>query len=110
MLVIKGILHILALLPLWLLHALAVPLAFVLRFVPWRGHAIVRTNLALCFPEIDEKKRARLYRRHLTEMARLVLESDAVWFWPAGRVKRIERSVDGREGLHRADAANRDVV
>src|SRR5690625_7718147 len=95
MLVINGILHILALLPLWLLHALAVPLALVLRFMAWRGHVIVRTNLALCFPELDEKKRARLYRRHRTEMARLVLESGAVWCSTAERLKRHVRSDEG---------------
>jgi len=110
MLVIKGILHILALLPLWLLHALAVPLALVLRFMPWRGHVIVRTNLALCFPELDEKKRARLYRRHLTEMARLVLESGAVWFWPAERLKRHVRSVEGWDELERAAAEKHGVL
>src|SRR5690625_7891957 len=105
MLVINGILHILALLPLWLLHALAVPLALVLRFMPWRGHVIVRTNLALCFPELDEKKRARLYRRHLTEMARRVLESGAGWFGPAERWRRQVRSVEGWGELGRAGAA-----
>src|SRR5690625_4427058 len=110
MLVIKGILHILALLPLWLLPALAVLLALVLRFMPWRVHVIDRTNLALCFPKLDEKKRARLYRRHLTEMARLVLESGAVWFWPAERLKRHVRSAEGWDELERAAAEKHGVL
>lgn len=90
-----ALLHLLSWLPLRLLHGLAVPLAWIARLLPWRGHAVVRSNLALCFPDMDQAKRERLYRRHLVEMMRLVLESGAVWFWPRDRLQRHVRRVDG---------------
>src|SRR5699024_11620298 len=76
----------------------------------WHEHVMLRTNHALIFPDLDEKNRARLYRRHLTEMARLVLESGAVWFWPAERLKRHVRSVEGWDELERAAAEKHGVL
>src|SRR5699024_1419320 len=105
-----ALLHLLSWLPLRLLHALAVPLAWLMRFLPWRGHAVVRTNLKLCFPELDEAARERLYRRHLVEMMRLVLESGAVWYWSRARLQRHVRQVDGWAQVERAAARGKGVL
>ncbi|WP_376693639.1 lysophospholipid acyltransferase family protein [Wenzhouxiangella sp. EGI_FJ10409] len=105
-----SLLRLLSWLPLGLLHRLAVPLAWVARFMPWRGHAVIRTNLAMCFPELDESGRERLYRRHLVEMMRLVLESGAVWYWPAGRLERHVVQVDGWESVARAARQGKGIL
>ncbi len=90
-----ALLRLLAWLPLPLLYRLGWVLGWLLRFIPWRGHAIVRTNLALCFPELDRHQREQIYRQHLVETARLVLETGAVSFWSAKHIDRHIRSVEG---------------
>ena len=89
------LLRLLALLPLRLLHAIAVPTGWLAWWIPWRKHAVIDTNLKLCFPELDVSRRRRLHRKHLVEMMRLVLESGAVWYWPEKRLLRHVISVEG---------------
>lgn len=104
------LLRLLSWLPLRLLHGLAVPLAWLARWMPWRGHAVARTNLAICFPDMSEREREQLYREHLREMMRLVLESGAVWFWSGQRLQRHVRQVDGWENVARAADSGRGVL
>lgn len=105
-----ALLRLLSWLPLPFLHRLAVPLAWLARSMPWRGHAVVRTNLAICFPELAQRDREALYRRHLVEMMRLVLESGAVWYWPGERLERHVPQVDGWEHVDRAKRRGRGVL
>lgn len=100
----------LSLLPLPLLHWLAVPLGRLCRWLPWRGHGVIETNLRLCFPELEEKKRRRLHRQHLVEMMRLVLESGAVWYWPRRRLDRHVQQVDGWGAVEAAIEQGRGVL
>ena len=89
------LLRLLALLPLRILHAIAVPIGWLAWWAPWRKHAVIDTNLKLCFPDLDERSRQKLHREHLVEMIRLVLESGAVWYWPEKRLLRHVVSVEG---------------
>jgi KDO2-lipid IV(A) lauroyltransferase len=107
---ILALLRLLSWLPLRLLHALAVPLAWMVCWMPWRGHAVVETNLTICFPELDSAQRKRLHRRHLTDMLRLVLESGAVWCWQSERLTQHVRQVDGWESVIRAAQKGRGVL
>lgn len=104
------LLRILSWLPLRPLHALAVPLAWGMQFMPWRGHAVIRRNLELCFPELDEHERNALYRRHLLETMRLVLESGAISYWSAERLERHVPRVEGWEATRELIDSARGVI
>jgi KDO2-lipid IV(A) lauroyltransferase len=105
-----ALLRLLSWLPLPLLYRLAVPMAWIARRIPWRGHAIVRTNLALCFPDADAAEREAIYRQHLVEMMRVVLESGAIWYWPAERLEANVRQVEGWDAITEAAAHGRGVL
>lgn len=105
-----ALLRLLSWMPLRLLDALAVPMAFCMRFMPWRGHAIVRKNLELCFPDLDDHQRKALYRHHLIETMRLVLESGAISYWSAERLKRHVPVVEGWEATHELIDGERGVI
>jgi Kdo2-lipid IVA lauroyltransferase/acyltransferase len=96
-------------LPLRWLHTLAVPLSWLLYWLPWNKHRVIRTNLDLCFPELNEPERRALHRRHLVELFRLILEAGAIWHWSA---ERIEAHVElaGWEAVAKAAAADRGVM
>ena len=75
-------------LALWLLHflplGLLAPLGqalgmFAYVFVPKRRR-IARTNLRLCFPELNTSAREQLLRRHFRAFGRAILESGIAWW------------------------------
>ena len=70
---------------------------------------IVRTNLALCFPERSEQQREALLRRHFQLLAQSVVDRGLLWF---GKRKRIEDtiSIDGLEHLQALLDAERPII
>lgn len=105
-----ALLRFLSWMPLRLLHAVAVPMAWCMRFLPWRGHDVVRRNLELCFPELSDAERDALYRRHLVETLRLVLESGAISYWSAERLKRHVPTIEGWEATRELIDSERGVI
>lgn len=81
----------LGLLPQGSLNALARLLGRLAYRLPWHKNVIIRCNLDLCFPELDEPGRRALHRHYLYEQFRLIFEAPVLWHWPAERIlERIE--------------------
>ncbi len=74
-----------------------------------RRRHIVRTNLALCFPELDERARVDLMRRHFMAFGRALFSALAVG---AGSRARLYRTVtvEGRRHYDEALAKGRGVI
>jgi Kdo2-lipid IVA lauroyltransferase/acyltransferase len=92
----------LGILALWLLHflplGLLAPLGQALGmlayvFVPKRRR-IARTNLRLCFPELNASAREQLLRRHFRAFGRAILESGIAWWGTPERLRHAVRLVD----------------
>ncbi len=98
-----GLIRLLSWLPLSLLHALAWPMGRVLYWLPWKKHAVIQTNLGLCFPELNAAQRRRLHRAYLVEQLRLVLEAGAVFHWSRERIARHVEVTGWDEVLAQAD-------
>lgn len=104
-----------ALLLLWLIHflplRLQVPLGrgiglLIYALVKERRH-VTLTNLRLCFPDWDERRRARLARRHFQAFGRGVVEHGILWWSSKARVQRLVR-IEGLE--HYQAVANGPVI
>jgi Kdo2-lipid IVA lauroyltransferase/acyltransferase len=100
----RALIRLLSLLPLWLLHGLAVPLGWLINRVPSRRRTVIDTNIGLAFPELSKCEKRRLRQQNLIEMTRLVLESGAVWYWSK---KRILAHVPEVSGWEHVEAAQR---
>ncbi len=72
--------------------------------------AIADLNLRLCFPELAEVDRRRLVRRVLAENGATVLEMLSIWRWPAERLRRLEREVEGMDLFERAMSRGRGTL
>lgn len=93
-----GILRLLALLPLRALRAPGTALGLLIyRLFRSRRH-IANTNIALCFPELDETARRRLTRDHFAALGRSILATGYNWFAPGPKLDRLFR-LEGREHL-----------
>lgn len=107
----------LAVLLLWLLHGLPLPLLAaigrglgrVLFWLAGRRRHVVEVNLSLCFPELDDTQRRRLARAHFQVLARSVLERGMLWWSRPERLQRLIR-VEGAETIRELLDAGRPVM
>lgn len=102
--------RVLGWLPLRLIHALAVPLAGLLGWLPWGKHAVVRRNLATCFPEYSVTERRKLERQQRVELLRLAGELGALAHWKPARLDRHIEIQHGWQDVEQAIAAGRGVL
>ena len=103
-------LKVIAWLPLPLLHALAHPLGWLLYGLQTKQRYYAETNLALCFPELDEGQRRRLARRTLIETVKVVLEYPLLCLGRTSRIKNLVREVSGESLLKEALVQYRGVI
>lgn len=74
-----------------------------------RRHIAAR-NLALCFPELDERQRAALLAANLRDSGRMLVEFSLAWFGSEAKIAAIPCRVDGLEHLEQARAQGRGVL
>jgi Kdo2-lipid IVA lauroyltransferase/acyltransferase len=100
--VIILLLRIFALLP----FSVARKVGRLLGRLSWMGNTrmaqTTRTNLKLCFPDLDEDARNRLAKNSLQHTFQAILETGAIWLWPASRTLNLVLAVEGLELLQEA--------
>lgn len=107
---IKLVLHFGALLPLAVLHFLAVLVGWGFYLVPNRQRRVARINLRICLPELSARERNVLLRRSLVETAKTFMESPKMLLASPQSVMGLIRSVSGLELLQEAIAAGKGVI
>ena len=108
--IIKGLLHIFAAIPLPLSHALGTLTGLILGILPGRTRAVTQANIALCFPGLGPAERRRLVRTSLRETGKTALETGALWLRPADRVLGLIRAVDGLEHVATAQEGGKGII
>jgi Kdo2-lipid IVA lauroyltransferase/acyltransferase len=83
-------------LPLGVLALLGRGLGLLLYAAAIERRRVGRINLRLCFPDMSERERRRLLRRHFQAFGRAVLERAIVWWAPKDRILRLVR-IEGIE-------------
>ena len=74
-----------------------------------RRRHIVMVNLALCFPELEEKARERLARDYFRRLAQSSLDYGMLWWGSGARLDR-KVSIEGMTHLLRCREAGRPVI
>jgi KDO2-lipid IV(A) lauroyltransferase len=75
-----------------------------------RVRGSLRTNLELCFPELDPAARRDLARRSVAQGVAAMLELGPLWRWDRERVLGLVREFRGREHWDAARSAGRGIV
>jgi Kdo2-lipid IVA lauroyltransferase/acyltransferase len=104
-----GLVALISVLPRPLLRGLARGLAALMWRLGRRGRHIAAVNLALCFPELDERARERLLREHFRVTAQCFLDYGMLWFRGARVHERRIRLV-GEEHYRACREAGRPVI
>ncbi len=104
-----GVLHLLGWLPFPVTYALSALLGeLFFLIVPARRH-VTLVNLRLCIPELSERERRRIARRHFRLLVCSLLSIGTIWWSKESRLRRIVR-VKGIEHLDRAQADGHGVI
>ena len=108
---LRGLLRLVALLPLALAQAIGVGIGWLLWRIPNGPRQVAERNLAACLPEWSAAERARLLRRNLMETGKGFMELGALWRWPGARVLALVQGVvAGEEALAAAVRAGRGAI
>jgi KDO2-lipid IV(A) lauroyltransferase len=92
------VLWLLRLLPLPLLAAIGNGFGALLYALGRERRRVCLTNLARCLPQLSERERKALARRHFKAFARTFLERAILWWAPPERLRRLVR-IEGMEHL-----------
>jgi KDO2-lipid IV(A) lauroyltransferase len=104
-----GFLRLLAILPLPLLRSLGAGLGELVHALVASRRRIVRINLRLCFPELDERTRRKLARAHFRALGMGFMEMLAAWFASDRSLRRLTE-FEGLEHVRAAAADGRGVL
>lgn len=108
--VITGLIHVLALLPLPLLHAIGKLLGLLFFLLPNRHRAISARNLQLCFPQLSPWSRLQLLRRTLEESGKTIMEVPLLWCASQRRIMGLIKGRSGEALVHQAMAAGKGMI
>lgn len=107
---LKLSLRFFSLLPLRVAHALGALIGGWAGLSSNKLRRITRINVGLCFPEWDERDRARLVRRSLVETGKTFTETGALWLWNERRVLSLVTQVSGEHLVKNALAQGRGMI
>lgn len=109
---ITGLLHITALLPLRMAHAIGAVIGWLLWQIPRNTpRRVAERNLALSFPESSTAERAALLRSTLQETGKTLLELGPLWLWRGEQVlSLVQNVVVGEEALAEAVRQKRGAI
>jgi KDO2-lipid IV(A) lauroyltransferase len=105
-----GVIWLIARLPYPWLLALGRALGALVRRIPSRRRRIAQANIALCFPELDERAQAALVDAHLTDIGLMLVEFALGWMGSDRAIARIPAQVEGLEHLQSARAQGQGVL
>ena len=102
---------------LWSLHFLPLPLlarvgerlGLLFLLVKKTRREIATTNLALCFPELNQIELGRLVKAHFKVLGRSVIERNILWWASKARLSRLIQ-VHGEEKLDAVKETGRPII
>ena len=104
-----GFVRCLALLPWAVQIALSRGLGSLAWYIARRDRRTTLINLRLAYPNLSERERRGIARRHFVSLVFSLFETGLVWFDRRGRLERLTR-VEGQEHLEAALAAGKGVL
>lgn len=101
----------------WLLHCLPQPLlartgavlGALFMGLARERRKVVRTNLALCFPDLSRRERSRLARAHFRAFGQALADTTIAWWSGAKRVRKLA-VIEGKENFDEANRAGPVIV
>ncbi|MGA9854137.1 MAG: LpxL/LpxP family Kdo(2)-lipid IV(A) lauroyl/palmitoleoyl acyltransferase [Gammaproteobacteria bacterium] len=85
-------------------------LGWSIRMIAKRRWRVTLVNLQMCFPEMTEKQRLRIARKHFASIGMGIIEFGMCWWMSVKRLRRLAYQVSGVEHLQAARAQGHGVL
>jgi len=108
--VIRLLLRLMSLLPLFVTHALGVGLGNLFNRFNNQMRHVARCNIDRCFPEWTPQQRSQLVRESLQETIKAALETGGLWLWSPEYILAKIQEVSGASLLEEAVARGKGVI
>lgn len=96
---LQGVLRAASWLPLPIAHGLGTVVGTVLSLIPSDARHVTRTNLALCYPDLEPAARRRLLRASFRELGKQMMELGIVWHADDARLRRLVVNPEALDSL-----------
>lgn len=107
---IRFVLRLFSLLPLAVTHFIGKCIGYTTYYLFAKTRNIVRTNIALAFPDLSHQAQNKLVRDCLLESGKTFTELGHLWLLPAHQSARLIRKVEGLDILEQAEALSKGVL
>lgn len=64
-------------------------IGYLASFIPSYAHKVTAINLKLCFPDLSDKERKKIYRENFASLGMAMMETAFSWFAPDRRLKGL---------------------
>jgi len=106
----KLLIHLLAGLSLKNCHRIGALFGRLFNLLPNRTRHVTRTNIQLCFPEMNTQTQNKLVKTSLIETGKTLTEASPMWIWPKGKLLNTIKNVHGEELITSAMKNNKGVI
>ncbi|WP_455206387.1 lysophospholipid acyltransferase family protein [Kaarinaea lacus] len=106
----KLAIQLLALLPFRFTYVLGTVLGYLAYLIPNSLHKPAKINIDICFPELTEQQRIRLYKQSFIELGRVAVETGALLVWNKHRTLKLVKKVTGEDLIHQAFNNGKGVI
>ena len=100
-------LKLLSILPYKVLVSIGYGIGFIAAHIPSDRNRVVKTNLHLCFPDLDTKEINELSKQHWRLLGRSLVEKSIIWL---GSVEQLSNMVEVRSEVDLSDRKPRILV
>lgn len=105
-----GLIRVVVMCPYRLQLVVGYSLGWIIRMVAKRRWRVTLVNLQMCFPEMTEKQRSQIARKHFASMGMGIIEFGMCWWMSEKRLHRLSYEVHGVEHLQKARARGHGVL
>jgi KDO2-lipid IV(A) lauroyltransferase len=105
-----GLMRVMVMCPFRLQLVVGYSLGWIIRVLAKRRWRVTLVNLRMCFPEMTEKQRLKIARRHFASMGMGIIEFGMCWWMSEKRLRRLAYEVRGVEHLQEARAKGHGVL
>ncbi len=96
--------------PLSLAHFIGAGLGWIMIMFPNRSREVAKTNIGLCFPELDAAEQKQLLNNSLIEMGKTLMETGKIWLGSTENLERLIVEIKGEQFIRAGLDKGKGVV
>ncbi|MDG5501335.1 lysophospholipid acyltransferase family protein [Marinobacter sp. BGYM27] len=79
-------------------------------WLPTNAKTVTKTNLAICFPELDAKAQRALGKASLRHTGETIMEIPLIWEWPVEKCLSLVKEIEGEHLLQNAMNSGKGLI